>query len=189
MIYQFWWICLTDLLINSSNDNTEKNHAKTKPEYNHFKMSISWPTWLFHTCSPCRSERTVRDVSSPRRGSRWLWRWRAPGPSGGMWWRRWRSGPISTLRCHHPVGKKQVNLLCFVENVSIPQNNGSKQKHGTFCSLTLKWMGLFFFKMLFYSLMVFTINAIPLYETGPIQWIFKLWCGYWWPGALAPGHQ
>ena len=28
-----------------------------------------------------------------------------------------------------------------------------------------------------------------LYETGPIQWMFSQHCGYWWPGALAPGHQ
>ena len=28
-----------------------------------------------------------------------------------------------------------------------------------------------------------------LYETGPMQWIFSQHCGYWWPGALATGHQ
>ena len=38
-------------------------------------------------------------------------------------------------------------------------------------------------------LMLYTINAISLYETGPIQWMFNQHCGYWWPGALAPGHQ
>ena len=33
--------------------------------------------------------------------------------------------------------------------------------------------------MLFYFLMVFTINVIPLYETGPMQLIFNQHCGYW----------
>ena len=37
--------------------------------------------------------------------------------------------------------------------------------------------------------MLFTLCAIVLYETGPIQWMFSQHCGYWWPGALAPGHQ
>ena len=37
-------------------------------------------------------------------------------------------------------------------------------------------------------------NVVPycvifLYETDPIQWMFSQHCGYWWPGALAPGHQ
>ena len=27
------------------------------------------------------------------------------------------------------------------------------------------------------------------YETGPINWMFNQYWGYWWPGALAPGHQ
>ena len=31
--------------------------------------------------------------------------------------------------------------------------------------------------------------AIFLYETGPIEWMFSQHCGYWWPGAIAPGHQ
>ena len=34
--------------------------------------------------------------------------------------------------------------------------------------------------------MLFTLCAIFLYETGPIQWMFSQHCGYWWPGALAP---
>ena len=55
--------------------------------------------------------------------------------------------------------------------------------------LTLKWLGHFFFKMWFHFLMLFTLCAIVLYETGPIQCMFSQHCGYWWPGALAPGHQ
>ena len=46
-----------------------------------------------------------------------------------------------------------------------------------------------FFKMWFHFLMLFTLCAMILYETGPIQWLFSQHCGYWWPGALAPGHQ
>ena len=46
-----------------------------------------------------------------------------------------------------------------------------------------------FIKMWFHFFMLFTLCAIVLYETGPIQWMFSQHCGYWWPGALAPGHQ
>ena len=28
-----------------------------------------------------------------------------------------------------------------------------------------------------------------LFETGQIQWAFSQYCRYWYPGALAPGHQ
>ena len=45
--------------------------------------------------------------------------------------------------------------------------------------LTLKW---------FHFLMLFTLCAIFLYETGPIQRMFSQHCGYWWPGALGPGQ-
>ena len=45
-----------------------------------------------------------------------------------------------------------------------------------------------FLKIWFYFLMLLTINAKFLYEIS-IQWIFSQHCGYWWPGALAPGHQ
>ena len=38
----------------------------------------------------------------------------------------------------------------------------------------------------FYFLM-FTINAIFLSKTDPMQWIFGQHCGYWWLGALAKG--
>ena len=41
----------------------------------------------------------------------------------------------------------------------------------------------------FNFLTLFTINVILLRETWPIQWIYNQHCGYWWPGALAPGHQ
>ena len=30
---------------------------------------------------------------------------------------------------------------------------------------------------------------IFLSETGPMQWKIGQHCHYWWPGALAPGHQ
>ena len=33
--------------------------------------------------------------------------------------------------------------------------------------------------------MLYTISAIFLCETGPIQWMFNQHCGCWWPGALA----
>ena len=36
---------------------------------------------------------------------------------------------------------------------------------------------------------LFTLNMIFLSETVTIQCIFNQHCGYWWPGALAPGHQ
>ena len=67
----------------------------------------------------------------------------------------------------------------------------SQLSRNSFNVLTLKTTRLFFFQMLFYSLMMFTINVIPLYETGPTQWIFNQHCGYWWSGAsaVAPGHQ
>ena len=29
----------------------------------------------------------------------------------------------------------------------------------------------------------------PQWVNKPIQWMFSQHCGYWWPGALAPGHQ
>ena len=37
--------------------------------------------------------------------------------------------------------------------------------------------------------MIFTINVTFLHEISPILWIFNHRCGYWWPGALGPGHQ
>ena len=52
----------------------------------------------------------------------------------------------------------------------------------------VKWLGHFFFKMWFHFLMLFNLCAIFLYETGPIEWMFSQHCGYWWLGALAPGH-
>ena len=48
---------------------------------------------------------------------------------------------------------------------------------------------IFFFKMWFHFLMLFTLCAIFSYEFGPIQWMFSQHCRYRWPGALAPGHQ
>ena len=52
-----------------------------------------------------------------------------------------------------------------------------------------KTTGSFFSKCDFIFLMLFTLCAIVLYKTGPIQWMFSQHCGDWWPGALAPGHQ
>ena len=40
---------------------------------------------------------------------------------------------------------------------------------------------------IFFSNVCYNCNI--LYETGPLQWLFSQRCGYWWPGALAPGHQ
>ena len=54
--------------------------------------------------------------------------------------------------------------------------------------LAFKWLG-HFFQNVIHFLMLLTLCAIVLYETGPIQWLFSQDCGYWWPGALAPGHQ
>ena len=48
---------------------------------------------------------------------------------------------------------------------------------------------IFCCKMLCYSLIIFKIDAVPLYETGPIQSILYRHSGYWWPDALAPGLQ
>ena len=55
--------------------------------------------------------------------------------------------------------------------------------------LTLKRLGHFFFKMQFYFLMLSNKSVIFSYENAPINWLFNQYWGYWWPGALAPGHQ
>ena len=48
-------------------------------------------------------------------------------------------------------------------------------------SLTLQQLSHFsFFKILFYFLMLFTINVTHLHEISPIYWIFNHRCGYWW---------
>ena len=69
-----------------------------------------------------------------------------------------------------------------------------KHTHDIQVQLYLTWnikieLTLFFFKMWFYFLTLFLLNAIFLYEIGQIQWVFSWQCGYRWPGALAPGHQ
>ena len=38
-------------------------------------------------------------------------------------------------------------------------------------------------------LMLFTIIVKFLHKISPIQWKFGQACGYWWPGAFAPGNQ
>ena len=55
--------------------------------------------------------------------------------------------------------------------------------------LTLKQQGYFFHNVIFFSLMLLTIIVTFLHEVSPIQWILRKHCGYWWSGALAPGHQ
>ena len=40
------------------------------------------------------------------------------------------------------------------------------------------------FKMWFHFLRLFTLCAIFLYETGPIEWMFSQHCGYWWPSSI-----
>ena len=32
-------------------------------------------------------------------------------------------------------------------------------------------------------------NIESLYDIGPVQCIVSQQCWYWWPGAVAPGHQ
>ena len=39
------------------------------------------------------------------------------------------------------------------------------------------------------KLMLPNINVVFLHQTSPVQWIFTQHCGYWWPGAVAPGQQ
>ena len=41
----------------------------------------------------------------------------------------------------------------------------------------------------FYFLILFPLTVIFLYETGLKQWLYSQCCRYWWPGAIAPGHQ
>ena len=49
--------------------------------------------------------------------------------------------------------------------------HGQDHVHHSF--FTFKWLGHFFFKMWFHFLMLFTLSAIFLYETGPIQWMLR----------------
>ena len=46
-----------------------------------------------------------------------------------------------------------------------------------------------FFQNIILFCNVVPCNVVFLCETCRIQWIFTQHCGYWWPGALAPGHQ
>ena len=56
--------------------------------------------------------------------------------------------------------------------------------------LNLKGLGYFFFqKVILFSSVVHHRCNICLYQTGSTTWLFNQHCGYWWPGALAPGHQ
>ena len=42
--------------------------------------------------------------------------------------------------------------------------------------------------MQYYLVVLFTTNEIFLHNIGPIKSLFSQYCGYWWPGASAPGH-
>ena len=59
--------------------------------------------------------------------------------------------------------------------------------------LTLKQLGFFILyfisKIIFHFVMLFIINVIFIYELGQMQFIIDQHWGYWWLGALAPGHQ
>ena len=57
-----------------------------------------------------------------------------------------------------------------------------------FDALTLKQKGNFF-QNVFFFLMLFTRHVIFRDETGPMQWKFHQHGGYWWSGALGPGHH
>ena len=46
----------------------------------------------------------------------------------------------------------------------------------------------FFLEKLFHFQILFPVTVIFLYETNLMQWILSQQCGYWWPGALAPGY-
>ena len=52
---------------------------------------------------------------------------------------------------------------------------------------TPKQLGHFYKNVILISM--FAVNAYNFDENGPLQLIFSQHCGYWWPGALAPGHQ
>ena len=43
--------------------------------------------------------------------------------------------------------------------------------------------------ILFFHVVPYNCDICECHETGPIHWIFSKHCGYWWSGALAPGHQ
>ena len=59
------------------------------------------------------------------------------------------------------------------------KNRHCRKDLKTQCCLVLKMTGSFFFKTLSYFLILYTISAIFLYETGPIQWMFNQHCGCW----------
>ena len=73
--------------------------------------------------------------------------------------------------------------------VSVTQGLGAIWDIRPKCISTLERLNNFSSKHFFYFLMLFPISAIFLYETDPIQWMFNHHCGYWWPGAVALGHQ
>ena len=90
-------------------------------------------------------------------------------------------------------GPRSPGLL---QGLRLPTHQGwqGSARIDTWSNWTLKQVktsgsGYFFFKMEFYFLILFPINVISLYKTGPIQWIYGQHSGYWWPRALAPGHQ
>ena len=54
--------------------------------------------------------------------------------------------------------------------------------------VNIKQLGKWF-KMQFRFWIMFIINVAFLCEISQTQWIFSQNFGYWWSGALAPGHQ
>ena len=97
------------------------------------------------------------------------------------------NGHVKVPHHWHLVSRIQQSLVDSRPNNS---ESGSLPWHHDLGlnELTLKWLGLFF-KSYSYFLILYTISAIFLYETGPIQWMFNQHCGCWWPGASAPVHQ
>ena len=87
---------------------------------------------------------------------------------------------VQIMAWHRPGDKSlsKTMLIILQTHICITQPQWVKQLYHLFC----------FSKMLFYFLML-TMNVTLKSETNPMQWIFGRDCGYWWPGALAPGHQ
>ena len=89
--------------------------------------------------------------------------------------------------CHvTSSASKGYNIIASVLAKYPRRVGGSKSR----TSLTPKRLGHFFKNLiLFRNVVHHKWIIIFLYEIGLIQWMFSQHCGYWWPGALAPGHQ
>ena len=95
-----------------------------------------------------------------------------------------------------PLGTNFNEILIKIHTFSCKKMHlkMSSAKWHPFClcpNVLNKWIYIYFFfgQIQFYFLMFFPVNVTFLYKTGPINLIFSQNCGYWCPGALAPGHQ